>query len=178
MKQLVFVGSASHMPNKDGVSWFIENVWPTVKNKFSKLQFKVVGDWKFADSEGLLRSGIEFTGILSEKELETVITESDIGISPLRFGAGMKRKTLNYMAHGLPVVTTNFGIEGVFRGNPQGIELANTESEWVEAITKLDDGLVRSKLGFQGGSFIQKNFSIEKQRGDLENLIKLVALDI
>ena len=178
LKQLIFVGSSAHMPNRDGVSWFIENVWPDIKKSYSNLQFKVVGDWTPEDSRGLLRPGIDFTGVLTEDELETVISESDIGISPLRFGAGMKRKTLNYMSHGLPVVSTSFGIEGVFSGSSQGIVLADSKSEWIEAINLVNDEPTRVELGFQAGNFIQENFSTEKQRVDLDNLIKLVTLNL
>ncbi len=175
IKQLIFIGSAAHMPNRDGVTWFIENVWPDIKKRYSNLQFKVVGNWTVEDSRELLRPGIQFTGVLTEDELETVISESDIGISPLRFGAGMKRKTLNYMSHGLPVVTTSFGIEGVFSGSSQGIVLADSKSEWVEAINMVNDEPTRVELGFQAGDFIQKNFSAEQQRVDLDNLVKLVT---
>ena len=178
IKQLIFIGSAAHMPNRDGVTWFIENVWPDIKKSYSNLQFKVVGAWTLEDSRELLRPGIQFTGVLTEDELETVISESDIGISPLRFGAGMKRKTLNYMSHGLPVVTTSFGIEGVFSGSSQGIVLADSKSEWVEAMNMVNDEPTRVELGFQAGDFIQKNFSTEKQRVDLDNLVKLVTSDL
>ena len=177
-KQLIFVGSPAHMPNRDGVTWFIENVWLDIKQSYPNLQFKVVGDWNLEDSRELLRPGIDFTGILTEDELETVMSESDIGISPMRFGAGMKRKTLNYMSHGLPVITTSFGIEGVFSESSQGIVLADSKSEWIEAINMVNDGPTRSELGFQAGDFIQKNFSTEKQRADLDNLIKLVTSNL
>lgn len=178
IKQLIFVGSAAHMPNRDGVTWFIENVWPDIKKSYSNLQFKVVGDWTLEDSRELLRPGIDFTGVLTEDELETVISTSDIGISPLRFGAGMKRKTLHYMSLGLPVVTTSFGIEGVFSGISQGIVLAESKSEWVEAINLVNDESTRAELGFQARNFIQKEFSIEKQRVDLDNLIKLATINL
>jgi glycosyltransferase involved in cell wall biosynthesis len=178
VSRLIFVGGAAHMPNRDGVTWFIENVWPDIKKSYSNLQFKVVGAWTLEDSRELLRPGIQFTGVLTEDELETVISESDIGISPLRFGAGMKRKTLNYMSHGLPVVTTSFGIEGVFSGSSQGIVLADSKSEWVEAMNMVNDEPTRVELGFQAGDFIQKNFSTEKQRVDLDNLVKLVTSNL
>ena len=58
-------------------------------------------------------AGVEFTGVIGDPELDTVLARARVGLAPLSFGAGMKRKTLHYLSHGLPVVGTAFAVQGL-----------------------------------------------------------------
>lgn len=52
-----------------------------------------------------------FTGFI--EDLSFILEVSDICIAPLRVGAGIKTKVLEYIAYDKPIVTTPIGIEGI-----------------------------------------------------------------
>ena len=52
-------------------------------------------------------------GYLTDEELENLYQSVQLSVVPLRFGAGIKGKVLEAMDHGVPVVTTQVGAEGI-----------------------------------------------------------------
>lgn len=185
--ELVFIGSSQHRPNRDGVSWFVSEVLPGIQRDFPRTTLTVVGDWPDVPNELVGHSGVTFTGQLSESELSRVMERASVGISPLRFGAGMKRKTLDYLSRGLPVVSTTHGVEGLeyFASrmyidaaleNPiaavPGVIVADDTHEWVTSITRLlSSPDLRQQLGTEGHTFVTNSFSHAEYLDDVERVL-------
>jgi O-antigen biosynthesis protein len=111
-QDLLFVGNFRHSPNRDGIMWFCENVWALVKKRLTEIQCNVVGDYLSPTDTELLKSrGIQYCG--PQDDIEFSLRSHRINIAPLRFGAGVKGKITQSLAHGLPVVTTSIGAEGI-----------------------------------------------------------------
>jgi len=174
VNRLIFVGGSDHKPNHDGIIWFIDKVLKEIKIEFPDIQLFVVGRWDKELQKPLQQKGITFSGLLSESELSKVMNESDVGIAPLRFGAGMKRKVLNYMAHGLPVISTSFGAQGLTSAVNNGIDLANSPKEWSSSVHDLGEVNYRQIQGFKASKYINKHFSLESQKKQLKLLLKCV----
>ncbi len=64
----------------------------------------------------LLPENVRFYGRVSNKKMNDIINASDIAINPVVNGSGINIKMLDYMAKGLPVVTTRIGARGFFIG--------------------------------------------------------------
>jgi glycosyltransferase involved in cell wall biosynthesis len=62
---------------------------------------------------------VEVTGWL--EDLAAVLATTRVAVAPLRYGAGLKLKIVEAMGHGVPVVTTAVGAEGL--GAEYGVEL-------------------------------------------------------
>ncbi|MEM8498589.1 MAG: glycosyltransferase [Pseudomonadota bacterium] len=110
---LLFVGGFNHPPNVDAVNWFVEEIWPLVKSEVADATFHIVGSNTPDDICALADEDVHIHGFLSDDELEELYDKALISIAPLRFGAGIKGKILGSMAHGVPVVTTSIGAEGI-----------------------------------------------------------------
>jgi glycosyltransferase involved in cell wall biosynthesis len=52
-------------------------------------------------------------GFVSEFELKKIYAQARIAIIPMRYGAGVKGKTVEAMYNGLPIVSTSIGLEGM-----------------------------------------------------------------
>lgn len=110
---LLFVGGFNHPPNADAVNWFMTEIWPLVKSEVADATFHIVGSNTPDSISALADEGVHIHGFLSDDELEEMYDEALVSIAPLRFGAGIKGKILGSMAHGVPVVTTSIGAEGI-----------------------------------------------------------------
>lgn len=170
-RRAVFIGGERHEPNRDGVGWLLADIWPHVSLLFDELV--IIGDWSAASIAGVnpqpahgtsAPSNVSFVGRLSEAEVDDVMRTSLVGLSPLRFGAGQKRKTLDYLAHGLPTVSTSFGVQGhtPVDGEYTGVILADTADDWVGALTQLASDDSREKwqrLSQEGAAYVESNYS-------------------
>jgi hypothetical protein len=173
-KKLVFVGGQAHSPNADGVGWFVNRVLPSLQSNFPDLEVVIIGSWlsDFIKSASLL--GVKFMGLIDEETLSKTLASSTIGIAPLRFGAGVKRKVLDYLNHGLPVVSTSIGIEGMTDsgGPPPGVLVAESEQDWISVISHLLESTERRQiLGSEGVEFIRANYSREIMADTLKKLL-------
>jgi glycosyltransferase involved in cell wall biosynthesis len=91
----------------------------------------------------------------------------DIGVMPLvddeyqRGKCGCK--LLEYMAAALPCIASPVGINPALIGESRSGFLANSPREWREAVSVLmADATLRQKLGMEGRSFVEREFSIQR----------------
>ncbi len=101
-RKVLFAG-AGHPPNEQAVDIIENNIAP----KLPKLLFIVAGS--VTKKKGL-KKNIYYTGPV--KEILPYFQISDIAINPMVSGSGTNIKVLEYMAAGLPVVTTKLGARG------------------------------------------------------------------
>ena len=167
----VFIGGERHEPNRDGVAWLLADIWPRVCHLYDELV--IIGDWSEATIAAVnprpahgtsAPSNVRFAGRLSANDVDDLMSTSLVGLSPLRFGAGQKRKTLDYLAHGLPTVSTSFGVQGHTQINGQypGVLLADTADDWVAALTWLAGDNARDewrRLSQEGAAYVATDFS-------------------
>lgn len=110
---IIFVGGFGHPPNTDGVLWFCKNIWPLITAKLHGVKFKIVGSNPTPEINDLQSENILVTGFVSEEELRTIYRKAKIAIVPMRYGAGVKGKTVEAMYKGIPLVSTTIGLEGM-----------------------------------------------------------------
>ena len=169
---LAFVGSAAHAPNRDGITWFVTEVWPAVIARTPTARLVVCGVWP---AQSRARApGVDYTGPVSDDRLDHLIRSARVGIAPLRYGAGMKRKTLHYLSLGLPTIGTSYAVEGLrsFRAETPGVLLAETASEWLDALATLEDDDHWMRVSGDASGFVRDNFS---NRHYLESLAGVLA---
>ena len=107
-KELLFVGSRHHA-SIDGLEWFLEEILPKVVSKHPETLLKIAGDCCKVIKK---KKHIKALGRVSDQELSELY-QTCISIIPLRFGAGVKGKTLEAMNYETPFVTTSVGLEGI-----------------------------------------------------------------
>lgn len=109
---IMFVGSFDHHPNLDAVQWYIADILPRIE---SGIRFNIVGsnmpqEIKEFDDERVIPRGY-----MSDNELCELYRTIKMVVIPLRFGAGIKGKVIEAFFHGVPVVSTTIGMEGIPR---------------------------------------------------------------
>ena len=130
----------------------------------------IIGGNPPPEIQRLAGNNIEVTGYVPETL--PYLQKSWISIAPLRFGAGMKGKVGEAMAAGIPVVTTDFGAQGLDVRNGEQLLIATTADEYAEQINDLIvDSDKRKYIGNQGLLFIESHYSTQAVSIILEEFI-------
>ncbi|MGZ3787732.1 MAG: glycosyltransferase family 4 protein [Bacteriovorax sp.] len=130
--KLLFLGKMDWPPNKDGLRWFLEEVWPNMNHK--KFILQIVGSGDSSWGADLFKlPGIEFLGFV--KDLEGVYLNCDFSVIPIRYGSGTRIKVIESIAKGIPIVSTDAGIQG---SGLIDFFHAETAREWIEVLSSLD----------------------------------------
>lgn len=173
----LFVGGAAHLPNRDAVAWFANAILPLVRQALPAFTLFVAGAWPETIRTGLQRDGLVFLGPLSESALAECIDRVRMSVVPLRFGGGVKRKVVASLAHGLPVVSTPVGLQGL-AGVETDIALVASDAAAVAAsIVRLDadDNLWR-RLAESGQAFAAAAYSEPAYDAGIRRMLESVSL--
>jgi len=159
---LLFVGSCTHTPNHDALSWFCSEIFPLIQQQIPAIVFNVVGADPADDILALSSDSIRILGRVSEAELESLYLVSKLMVLPLRFGAGVKGKLIESLYNGLPIVSTAIGVEGV-KGIEKLISPLDTPANFAaEVVSLYTDGNKLADLSQRGSEFIKENFTYKK----------------
>ena len=119
------IGTFYHPPNVDGVRWLRFEVWPLIRSELPDATMRVYGSYP-TEAVKQLHSKTEGFHVLGFAEsIESAMADARVLLAPLRFGAGIKGKIVDAWMHGVPVVTTPIGAEGMV----PGVDKLWTESE-------------------------------------------------
>jgi glycosyltransferase involved in cell wall biosynthesis len=159
---LVFVGAMDASHNIDAARFFALEVMPGVRQRYPAATFSIVGARPAAEVLALKEQpGIIVTGQVPD--MVEQLHKATVCVVPLRTGFGIKNKTLEAMAAGVPVVGSDRGLEGLAvdgAQTPLRAMRANRAEEYVNAITHLfEDANLRTRLSQAGRSLIEQDYT-------------------
>ena len=154
-------GALDWIPNQEGLSWFINQVWPMVHKQDSNLKLLIAGrnsaDW----IKKLDGNGIEFLGELPDAA--SFYASHNLFLIPLLSGSGIKIKIIEALAYGKTIVATPVAVEGT--GLIPGIHLLQADDAKTFAaaiLTCVRDTDVRVRLAKAGSRYVRKKYALEK----------------
>ncbi len=157
-KDLFFAGNFAHRPNADGVTYFLENVFPLLSKALPGIEFHIAGSSPPPQIQALSSSQIHVMGFVPD--IEPFFMSSRVFVAPLRFGAGVKGKIGDALSHGLPVVTTSIGAKGMGFENGSQVMIADDPESFAAAVVKLyQDQELWDRLAENGYVHMEQNFS-------------------
>lgn len=143
------LGSLDWMPNQEGMLWFLENVWPKVREVLPDLRFYMAGrnlPKRFAQ---LCHPNVEIIG----EVLDAVafMNQKAIMVVPLHAGSGMRIKIMEALALEKTIVSTDVGAEGIAAIHGEHILRANEADAFAQAIIRCaTDRTFFNRIGKQG----------------------------
>jgi GT2 family glycosyltransferase len=164
---LLFVGGFRHPPNVDAALWLADDILPRIRAARPDIALSLVG----SDAPPAVlalgeRDGITVHGHVPD--LEPLIDAHRFSIAPLRYGAGVKGKINQALAHGLPVVATRCAVEGM--GLQHGVDalVADDAQGLADAVLAAYDDEALWLALVQGGlDNTEREFSPERARATL-----------
>jgi glycosyltransferase involved in cell wall biosynthesis len=129
---LFHLGAMDWRPNKEGLEWFLDEIWPDIEKLSSELRFYIAGknmprEFFEYDSENLVVEGEIFDAV-------EFINSKAIMIVPLLSGSGMRVKIIEGMAMSKCIIATSMAAEGIKCEHGKDILIANTADEFYRSI--------------------------------------------
>lgn len=161
---LVFVGGFRHPPNVDAVRWFVEAVFPRIRDALPDVRFHCIGGHVPPEIERLgAHAGVRVHGHVPD--IDPYMHGCRIAVAPLRYGAGVKGKVNLSMAHGQPVVATTAAVEGMRLRDGHDVLVADDADGFADAVLRLyrDENLWNA-LSRHGMDNVARHFSLDAAR--------------
>lgn len=156
---IVFIGNVTAYHNIDAVLYFIHDVLPLVRRRNPRARLKVVGKIEHKSQRRLERyPGVSVTGMV--ESVPEAVCGASVGICPVRFGAGIQNKLLEYMALGIPAVTSPIGLEGIDAAEDLHLLVARAPEEWANQVCRLlDNREFARNLAVAARELVERHYS-------------------
>ncbi len=169
---IFFIGGFNHPPNREGMLWFLDEVYEPLHAK--NIRLTIAGSrlpqelFDYQNRFGLLTIRPD----VSIEELNELYAKTRIAIVPLRSGAGVKGKVIEAMAKGVPVVGTDIAFEGMPKGEDYLYRGANTPDDMYNEIMSVYSSKTRwEELSVFGMKYVKQNFSKENMTSVFKKII-------
>jgi glycosyltransferase involved in cell wall biosynthesis len=171
---VLFVGLLTYPPNVDAAVFLAEQVAPELRRRLPDVRVRMVG--RASDRVKALRSPpeIEVTGFVDDLGAE--LSGADVALVPIRYGGGTRIKILEAWAHGLPVVTTPAGAEGLDANPGEDLLIAGSPEALADACVRvLTDPALAASLARSGRCRFEESYQWRKLEEAVASLANRVA---
>ncbi|WP_109807225.1 TIGR03087 family PEP-CTERM/XrtA system glycosyltransferase [Sphingosinithalassobacter portus] len=170
---IVFTGQMDYRPNIEGVTWFVETVWPHIRVAHPDVRFAIVGR---NPSDAVKALGKE-PGVVVTGEVADVrgwLAAASVAVAPLKIARGVQNKVLEAMAMARPVVATGDAAQGIDHGGT--IRVGTSVGEMAEAINELlADPRSAAALGASARERVQQRYSWDARLAPLDSILGLTG---
>ena len=158
---VVFIGNLRSVQNQDACEHFVQDVFPLVKARLPGAKFRIIGP-----GPGVFLSkmnsvpDVEAVGLVDS--ISEAVRGAFCGVCPIRVGAGIQNKVLEYFALGLPAVVSPVGLEGLDATPEEHLILADGPTAMADALVRLhSDPILRDRLANNGLGLVRERFTWE-----------------
>ncbi len=167
---IFYLGSQGPV-NVDGLNWFLDAVWPTVKAGQPDLILDVVGG--IGAQIQCSDPSVRIHGRLDD--FSAIASEAMFAINPVRAGSGLKIKMLDYFAHGLGCITTSIGAAGFPEDAARPIAVCDEASAFAAKVLEWCADLEQCRRLSENAQRYVRRFSAEEFNEGLSSMIQRVT---
>ena len=138
-RTLLFVGALDYEPNITGLKWFLDGIFPKVKERYHDARFLVVGR---RPPEDLVRTCRQHPGVELYPDVPDVgpyYEKCGAVVVPLLAGGGTRIKILEAAITGRPVLSTPLGAHGLGCVNGVHLMFFTDEGSFLERFKRLGE---------------------------------------
>lgn len=164
-QRIVFVGNMNQSMNIDAARFLAIEVFPAIRDRYPEALLELVG----AEPTSEVLELNQLPGVLVTGKVTDVVEYlhwATVCVLPIRQGYGLRNRTLEAMASGVPVVASDRALSE-FKVDGSGVPLramrANTLEEYIYAIGRLfSEPKLREKLSENGRSLVESEYTWDK----------------
>lgn len=174
-KDFIFLGNQRHPPNADALGVLKNGLWDSTRSAFLSLEQQPpeLHVWGAYENPRERISHSKTKGIIFKGryigEVTELLKKYRVLLAPLRYGAGVKGKILDAWIAGTPVLTTDFGLEGLITQ----VQAVSDFYSWGKLAHKLygDENCWKNEVN-KGQETLRVNLSSEEQKKNLEQALE------
>jgi len=136
-RDILFCGTLSYPPNREGLLWFHREVWPLIIEQHPGVRLVVIGWGAKKEDFATLNSDPTVNLVGEVDDSIPYYHRTGIAVVPLRQGSGTHLKVLDSMSLGNPVVSTRIGAQGIDAVHGKHLLLADQPIHFAETVTRL-----------------------------------------
>ena len=158
----VFLGNFDYPANAQALRHFLAKVMPGAIERIPDLQLEVIGKGVPQDILNLGDSfgkQVRFLGFVPD--LAGALAHAAGMVVPLLIGTGVKLKTIDALAHGLPIISTPLGIEGTVLRDGLGCLIAERPEEFPPLMAQALDPETNARLSNDARRIFEAEYSAE-----------------
>ena len=165
------IGSMEWQANEQGVMWFLKKVWPRVLSAQPNVKFHLAG-------KGLSKTDPRFfqTGIINHGEVddaEVFMQSHGIMIVPIQAGSGIRIKSLEAMALGVPVVSTSIGAQGLTVESGTQMLIADDPEGFADGIIQLLlNPAASQEMTQQARAYVEQHHNLKRNTAELLGFLR------
>ena len=164
--RILFLGNMGYQPNRDAADWIIDEIAPEILRRRSDAVISIAGP----GSDDLRAFGRGYVD-----DLETLMMETDVLIVPLREGSGTRIKILDAWAHGVPIVTTGVGIQGLDAVDGTHLLVADDAAAITGAVVRLlDEPELADEIATAGRQLVADRYSRDQAIEVAQSIVERV----
>lgn len=148
-----FIGS-NYGPNIEAVNFIKNKLAPELPSHVFVIAGGVCNDF-------ISENNFIILGVLDEKDKNLLLVATDIALNPIFTGSGTNIKMLEYMAWGLPIVTTAVGARGIECNTGTILISKDNQSDFINSIKSYDNYSLRDTTGIKTRTCAVSSFSWE-----------------
>jgi GT2 family glycosyltransferase/glycosyltransferase involved in cell wall biosynthesis len=173
---MYFVGNFRHLPNREAVEYVCAEVLPLLDPELLvRHPFTVLGNWLDQVTLDIdpATPGVRLVGWVPV--VQPYIERSRLGVVPLLHGAGVKRKVIQSMMAGTPVVTTPVGAEGLELVQGRHALIAADAADFAAGVSRLltDDALWH-RIAHDGAAHVERRHGLDLVERHFNDVINTV----
>lgn len=172
---LAITGNLGYFVNVDAVTWWLDEVWPAVRQARPDVRVVVAGDRPAPRvRRAVANAGPRVRLIESPRDMRSILAQATLALAPMRCGSGVPVKVLEAWAAGVPVVATPWAVAGTSGRQGEDFRIVGTHPiEWVGAILELlGDPAARQRLSENGRQRLAADYSRDVVREQLLGVVR------
>ncbi len=172
-KIVLFTGHLAHPPNVDAILFFLEDIWPKLRQAVPDAVFQAVGLTPDSRLKAAISAAPQAELHANVPDIRPYFWNASVYIVPMRYGGGVRQKILEAWAMQLPVVSTTMGAEGTGALDAVNCSLRDTPAAFASRLAEiLETGEPKEMVG-SGYNRVQQHNSIPAAAGAFEQLGRL-----
>jgi glycosyltransferase involved in cell wall biosynthesis len=169
------IGAMDWLPNKEAIDWYLNDIWPVVKQSVPDFKFYFAGRNMPRSYTTQNINGIYCAGEVPDSD--SFISDKKILIVPLRSGGGVRVKILEAMAAEKLVISTGIGMQGIDAVAGEHYLLADTPDDFARQLKwAFDNKNEAEKMARNAQSLIAEKYNSNEIASQLsQKLLSLIG---